>query len=320
MTMEVLAAEFPDIFQHFIEIVPDPNKPDQHIYVNEEDSNPSVSWKNGNIDVIVSSENVIFSSETETEQDTQTTSVFTSGATVAVRSPEGDRSPLTPSQSDIVEDSRRSHNIMMDHDYDGQNIVVKDSNRNMTKYFTPSPGTFVNTPSHGVIENPVQLSTSGGESIGRVSILRASVDEEVSVHLEKSHNDVTTSFADLDEILQDLSMISHDFNSNIQMLLDTEKSGFGCSWSSSKGSNCVHGQTCPFTTKILDLDQVPNSIFTDQVSKPPQRIHNVVVLKQTPHGLVKVPESMIPQHQLHKFRGLHNPRSQDISTAGPYNR
>ena len=116
MTMEVLAAEFPDIFQHFIEIVPDPNKPDQHIYVNEEDSNPSVSWKNGNIDVIVSSENVIFSSETETEQDTQTTSVFTSGATVAVRSPEGDRSPLTPSQSDIVEDSRRSHNIMMDHD------------------------------------------------------------------------------------------------------------------------------------------------------------------------------------------------------------
>lgn len=32
MTMEVLAAEFPDIFQQFIEIVPDPNKPEQLIY------------------------------------------------------------------------------------------------------------------------------------------------------------------------------------------------------------------------------------------------------------------------------------------------
>ena len=36
MTMEALAAEFPDIFHQFIEIVPDPNKPDQRIYENED--------------------------------------------------------------------------------------------------------------------------------------------------------------------------------------------------------------------------------------------------------------------------------------------
>jgi len=113
-------------------------------------------------------------------------------------------------------------------------------------------------------------------------------------------------------------MITHDYNSNIQMLLDTEKSGFGCSWSASKGSICAHGNSCPFTTKILELDQIPHSTISDQVSKPPQRLHNVVVLKQTPHGLVKVPDSMIPQHQLDKFRGLHNPRPQDNSSAGPY--
>ena len=313
MTMEVLAAEFPDIFQHFIEIVPDPNKPDQHIYVNEEDSNPSNSWKSGNINDIVSSENVVFSSETEPEEDSPKLASLSIPEASTENSPE--YRPTATSSSDSVIDVR-SRNILMEHDYDGQNIVAKDSNRNTTKYFSPVPRSINNTKVSNVIKNNVdvvQVSSSGVKS----DSVHISKDVPDSVQLDKVSKEFA-AFEDIDEILQDLSMITHDYNSNIQMLLDTEKSGFGCSWSASKGSICAHGNSCPFTTKILELDQIPHSTISDQVSKPPQRLHNVVVLKQTPHGLVKVPDSMIPQHQLDKFRGLHNPRPQDNSSAGPY--
>lgn len=89
MTMDALAAEFPDIFHQFIEIVPDPNKPDQRIYETEDvettnatnsillehdygkksmlkDANDNGSIANLNSNVIISSDsfiNTTFSTE-----------------------------------------------------------------------------------------------------------------------------------------------------------------------------------------------------------------------------------------------------------------
>ena len=332
MTMEVLAAEFPDIFHQFIEIVPDPNKPDQQIYVYEENINQitsgqsvsTVECKTGNKENVYVEVKKEISADKINDEDV----------------------------SDETEDDFAARAILQEYDYD--QIINKDANKNMTSYVSKNQAfkntTFSHDTSVGskeestVLTNKVAVVTyeepvpsplvptiADTSANLLVSTVSSPMTNSSTVHspMTSSSTKLVQSFNkdplltsaryqdtfaptidDVEDILADLVTLHSDVNSNIQLQLDTAKSGYGCSWSYVTNT-CLHGLSCPFTAKILDLDQVSSSVTNVTVSKqtgsaPGTKVHNVVVLKQTPHGLVKVPESMVSQHHLTRFRGMQS--------------
>jgi len=108
------------------------------------------------------------------------------------------------------------------------------------------------------------------------------VDTETSAEL--------TEFADLDDILTLLEEREENPSTNSQ--LGIAKSAFGCQWSDF--SSCLHGDSCPFIKHFLGLAELQEPVVAQ--TQPP-RVHSVVVLKQTPTGLVKLRESLLPLGQ-----------------------
>jgi len=100
----------------------------------------------------------------------------------------------------------------------------------------------------------------------------------------------TSMFGEVDEILDILEvmekkLVSHSDLPNYCLL--------GCQLAGK--SSCVQGDLCPLINSILGLDEFQSS--GPSLSESSSLIHNVVVLRQTPQGLVKLQESLLPLGQ-----------------------
>ena len=203
MAMEVLAAEFPDIFTQYIEIVP----------------------------------------EVVTEQ-------------IEVQPV----APVTVEDVRVVNvtSSRTIQDIFLEHDYGQKALVQEDANQNFSKT------DFQNTV-FSIEERPEELTIQTKENI------------------YVAESPPSAQYDELDQILEDLRQFEQDqdSNSNISFKLEQEKSSLGCNWTSDY-SSCDHGPICPFTEKVLELSQVPESSQSPAVGR-----NSVVVLRNTPAGLVQ---------------------------------
>ena len=243
MTMEVLAAEFPDIYQQFLDPQPSPISREM-----------SQAWDEAG---------------------------------------EEDRSMV----SDMI----------VAADETSLTVVVRDSNKNMKYKAVPkvqynSYASLTQIPTHSSSIGSNQRITSSTDNPRSVTALG---DDVMTTSIQSPNmstdstnstvpNDFPPEFADLDDILATLSLLDNtqqSTNNNIQ--LDLVKSAYGCNWSKSS-QQCLHGNSCPFTTQLLGLAdfQEPQNVLT-----PPPRVHSVVVLRQTPNGLVKLQESLVPLGQ-----------------------
>merc|ERR1719318_2211629 len=107
---------------------------------------------------------------------------------------------------------------------------------------------------------------------------------------EGEANSSPLEFADIEDILATLELLDNEPSSNSQ--LDLAKSAYGCQWTDS--FMCPHGDFCPFITQFHGLDDFQEPAA---VSSQPPRVTSVVVLRQTPNGLVKLQESLMPLGQ-----------------------
>jgi len=99
----------------------------------------------------------------------------------------------------------------------------------------------------------------------------------------------SSEFADIDNILSILEDIDENPRESTNSLLGITKTAFGCKWTDSTPS-CSHGHSCPFIQQFLGLSDVQSPVVVDQAPL----VHNVVVLRQTPAGMVKLQESLVP--------------------------
>ena len=208
--MEVLAAEFPDIFQQFIEIVPDPNKPEQLIY-----------------------------SENENEYDESSPQPVDDGGSSS-------SSPPALAPDDATPEMITPSSIFMEHDY-GQKVFLKDANKNMTKITSQA---FINTTFSNDEGDRTQEKMSAFVPVedGRIHSMPNSsyvtmideriVPDQMTTVCSKPKAELSSPFSELEDILCDLALLHHDHNANVETLLEAEKSGHGCSWSA--GGGCVH--------------------------------------------------------------------------------
>merc|ERR1719158_486944 len=110
---------------------------------------------------------------------------------------------------------------------------------------------------------------------------------------EGADTNIFQDFAELDDILSALEKMDDDANQNASSMLDMTKNAYGCMWSDS--TLCSHGDACPFINHFLGLGEL-NTPLLDHVPM----VHNVVVLSQTPTGMVKLQESLVPIGQEEK--------------------
>ena len=103
-----------------------------------------------------------------------------------------------------------------------------------------------------------------------------------------------SEFADLDDILAVLEEMDVNQNPSTSSYLSMTKNAYGCKWTDS--TPCSHGDSCPFINQFLGLGGLYDSPVPDQVPL----VHNVVVLSQTPTGMVKLQESLVPIGQEEK--------------------
>jgi len=164
--------------------------------------------------------------------------------------------------------------------------------------------------------NPVTAITS--------PIFTTSIQSSSSFIEEESHQSLA-KFDDIDDILETLAQL--EYNPSTHSQLDLTKSAYGCDWSSSS-STCVHGISCPFITQFLGLADFQKS-QADAPPAAPARLHRVVVLRQTPTDLVKLQESslllgqgevtrlqaMTPQEQVRQVRYLQQQQQLGITST-----
>ena len=265
MTMEVLAAEFPDIFQQFIEIVPDPNKPEQLIY-----------------------------SENENEFEESSPQQVDDGGSSSSSPP-----ALAPDDATSEMTTTRPSSIFMEHDY-GQKVFLKDANKNMTKITSQA---FINTTFSNEEDDRTQEKMSAFVPVedGKIHSMANSsyasmideriVPDQMTTVCSKPKAELSSPFSELEDILCDLALLHHDHNSNVETLLEAEKSGHGCSWTA--GGGCVHGLACTFVLQMLQLPRpAPPPSEVQQQVRGGAAGGRVVLLRQTPHGLVRIPQTM----------------------------
>eukprot|EP00092_Neocalanus_flemingeri_P029863 GFUD01032426.1.p1 GENE.GFUD01032426.1~~GFUD01032426.1.p1 ORF type:complete len:514 (+),score=115.95 GFUD01032426.1:46-1587(+) len=250
MTMEVLAAEFPDIYQQFLDPEPSPSSGETgHDWEdNVGGDGSSVAWN-------------MFSS---------------------IR-----RAAAEDSAHDKMEAVRDTNKNMK---YKTVQHNAEPINRNASKPSGPTP-----SPSTKSIQN-TSLGTSKTGTNTQVTAVSSYAPTASSVQSSGNTNteegtDMFPEFADIDDILATLDQLDNNQSTNCQ--LDLAKSAYGCIWSTS--SPCLHGNSCPFTTQFLGLANFHESQVV--VAAPPPRVHSVVVLRQTPNGLVKLQESLLPLGQ-----------------------
>ena len=315
MTMEVLAAEFPDIFQQFIEIVPDPAKPDQPIYVVEEQVEPVTLWSvtddGAKYEYEEVEEAAVVKQQAQEEEGMgDNDEVLQATKIIAATEPAEETKTIIKEEKTSLQSLRTKgkpktsqSSVLMEHDY-GQKFMVKDANKNNTKIISPL------STKHNPTKMPSEVSNE-------FTFTKVHVEEKTKLRARETPG--KPSLDELDHLLHDLfyDSSSADINSNVQVQFDTERSAAGCSWSP-LSSSCHHGLHCPFTAKILGLDQLqaPASPATSLSSTMPlpggqqqqaNKVHNVVVLKQTPEGLVRVQQSFtVPQHQFASFQSFKN--------------
>jgi len=103
-----------------------------------------------------------------------------------------------------------------------------------------------------------------------------------------------SEFADLDDILAVLEEMDDNLKPSTSSFLCMTKNAYGCKWTDS--TPCNHGDSCPFINQFLGLGDLHDSLAPEQVPL----VHNVVVLSQTPAGMVKLQESLVPIGQEEK--------------------
>merc|ERR1719348_2696369 len=132
------------------------------------------------------------------------------------------------------------------------------------------------------------------------------ISSDDGVNFGPSRDDAPT-LDEVDQILSDL-MLNSDINSNkVQYQLDYEKSGYGCSWSNSTGI-CIHGMSCPFTNKVLDLENLSLIQHDKEATLPLKpgksggKLPGFLVLKDTPRGLIKVPNEKLSPNTIQQIK------------------
>ena len=272
MTMEILAAEFPDIFQNYIEIVPDPNKPEQQIYVYEEfaesTNNKSLSLEEtSEVSPSVSSPQALSFSQSHQELfDTkvnfvksnsgavkeQFSSVSTkneghagSNKTVKNFEPKNDDRNAASSTT-LVTRKETSANLkpsFPSNSFEENSLTfrksVADGGIKMgANANNDSPVTLV--PSVKDITPSTEDSCLDSQLQGDNGMENQLISSDDGVNFGPSRDDAPT-LDEVDQILSDL-MLNSDINSNkVQYQLDFEKSGYGCSWSNSTGIRDENG-------------------------------------------------------------------------------
>ena len=108
------------------------------------------------------------------------------------------------------------------------------------------------------------------------------------------------------DILVNLDKITRSPDYNLSLT----KTAYGCSW---VGSSCSRGDSCPFVGQFLGISHE---------QKATKQFQRVLVLKQTPLGLVKLQESIQPLsvEEIRKLQAM-NPKEQtrqlSVSSLGP---
>jgi len=180
--------------------------------------------------------------------------------------------------------------------------VVHDSNRNMTMMNKHNMGQHPDQDQHyKTILAKIQAGVGGPVSAHSeyVPALGFQNSEQVVNHardvntFEGADRNSFQDFADLDDILSALEKMDGDTNENTSTKLGVTKNAYGCTWSDS--TLCSHGDACPFINHFLGLGEL-NTPLLDHVPM----VHNVVVLSQTPTGMVKLQESLVPIGQEEK--------------------
>ena len=265
MAMEILAAEFPDIFQNYIEIVPDPNKPEQQIYVYEEfaesTNNKSLSLEETS-EVSPSGSSPQSLSFSQSHQEFFDTKVnFVKPNSGAVKEKFSSVSAKNEGHAGSNKTVKNFEPIINDRNVASSTTLEtrKETSDNSKPSF-PSNGfeenslTFRKSVADGRIEmgsnndSPVTSvqtvkditpSTEGSPLVdsqlqGDNGIEDQLINSDDGVNFGPSRDDAPT-LDEVDQILSDL-MLNSDINSNkVQYQLDFEKSGYGCSWSNSTG-------------------------------------------------------------------------------------
>ena len=263
MTMEILAAEFPDIFQNYIEIVPDPNKPEQQIYVYEEfaesTNNKSLSLEEtSEVSPSGSSpQSLSFSQSHQELFDTKVNFVKSnSGAVKEQFSLVSAKNEGHAGSNKTVKNFEPKNN---DRNVESSTTLEtrKETSANLkssfpSNSFEENSSTFRKSVADGSInmgannDSPVTSVPSvkdvtlSTEDSCLNSQLQGDNDSSDGVNFGPSRDDAPT-LDEVDQILSDL-MLNSDINSNkVQYQLDFEKSGYGCSWSNSTGIRDENG-------------------------------------------------------------------------------
>jgi len=334
--MEILAAEFPDIFQNYIEIVPDPNKPEQQIYVYEEFAE---STNNKSLSLEETSEVSPSGSSPQSLSFSQSHQEFFDSKINFVKSNSGAVKEKFSSVSGKNEGHAGSNKTV-------KNFEPKNNDRNAASSTTletrkeTSANLKPSFPSNSFEENSLTFRKSvadgridmGANNDSPVTSVQSVKDITLStedspldsqlqgdngienrltssddgVNFDPSRDDAPT-LDEVDQILSDL-MLNSDINSNkVQYQLDFEKSGYGCSWSNSTGI-CIHGMSCPFTNKVLDLENLSLIQHDKEATLPLKpgksggKLPGFLVLKDTPRGLIKVPNEKLSPNTIQQMK------------------
>ena len=269
--MEILAAEFPDIFQNYIEIVPDPNKPEQQIYIYEEfaesTNNKSLSLEEtSEVSPSVSSPQALSFSQSHQELfDTKVNFVKSNSGAVK----EQFSSVSTKNEGHAGSNKTVKNFEPKNDDRNAASSTTLETRKETSANLKPS------FPSNSFVENSLTFRKSVAD--GRIEmgankdspITSVQSVKDITPSTEDSHlvgsqlqgdngmenqlissddgvnfgpsRDDAPTLDEVDQILSDL-MLNSDINSNkVQYQLDFEKSGYGCSWSNSTGIRDENG-------------------------------------------------------------------------------
>ena len=179
---------------------------------------------------------------------------------------------------------------------DNARFQESDSNFNKAAVTSCTSPVLASSNFHLPIVSPVpSLSHSGSSSLPPSS----------SVSLSNIYNN-DIEIQDIMNILVNLEekRRSPDYN------LSLTKTAYGCSW---VGSSCSRGDSCPFVAQFLGISHE---------QKATKQFQRVLVLKQTPLGLVKLQESIHPMsvEEIRRMQAM-NPKEQTrqlgLSSLGP---
>jgi len=173
----------------------------------------------------------------------------------------------------------------------------EDTNKNMTMTMAssnqaflgdyPDPAQHVSTMHHSFTKSVNTLSSCVTAS-GFQTSQKTSQTANVPSFGGGDAGDNLSEFADLDAILAVLEDMDANLKPSTSSFLCMTKNAYGCKWTES--TPCSHGDSCPFINQFLGLGDLHDSPVPDQVPL----VHNVVVLSQTPTGMVKLQESLVP--------------------------